>query len=250
MVGGSPRGVIHTTEVAVETSAAPFYHISFFEITPGVVSIVQWRSFGVASLALVNGPDPMQTNRQGDVCVNAVIVGNAADSPNLSDAMIEAIGDFVRWCADELKIPIEGPADWCGSEGYGTDGDCRFSISEWETWSGWCGHQHVPDDNSHWDPGELPWDRIAAHAEKGAATVAEGKLTKAEEAAIARLKDLGIYTAGTDDEPGEIFEAVTKDTLAVFLVRTFDAAVAAAISAQSDNDDVPAHAHTVQVTLS
>ncbi|RMF59089.1 MAG: hypothetical protein D6746_08790, partial [Bacteroidetes bacterium] len=30
----------------------------------------------------------------------------------------------------------------------------RFTIDEWNKFSGVCGHQHVPD-NDHWDPGKL-----------------------------------------------------------------------------------------------
>jgi hypothetical protein len=37
-----------------------------------------------------------------------------------------------------------------------------MSAAEWDTFTGWCGHQHIPE-NDHTDPGALPIARLLAH---------------------------------------------------------------------------------------
>lgn len=157
-VGGPPRLVFHTTE-GTSWDGHKYYHIGFREVN-GVIEVRQWRTIAEASRALFNGPDPVQTNRQGDVCINVAIIGYAKDSSNLSGAMKDALAQFIEWAHDEWDIPYILPINWCGSEGYGTGGDCRLTISEWISFTGICGHQHVPDDNTHWDPGHFPIEDI------------------------------------------------------------------------------------------
>jgi hypothetical protein len=35
----------------------------------------------------------------------------------------------------------------------------RMSPTEWDSFNGVCGHQHVPE-NTHWDPGAFDWTRL------------------------------------------------------------------------------------------
>ena len=163
MTGGTPRGVIHTTETAVWAGQAN-YHIQFMEVQPGVVVCKQYRPFNKASRALRNRPLGVQTNRQGSVNINVCIVGYAADAPNrgaFTDAMYEALGNFAVWAREEWDIPMQfmGAAPTGGSECYGYDSPCRMSFTQWRTNSGWCGHQNVPEQ-THWDPGKFDWTKF------------------------------------------------------------------------------------------
>jgi hypothetical protein len=37
--------------------------------------------------------------------------------------------------------------------------DVRMSNATWNNFTGWCGHEHVPQ-NDHGDPGAFPWARL------------------------------------------------------------------------------------------
>lgn len=163
MTGGPPRGVIHTTETnpASFFTGQTYYHLQVREFQ----GVVQWRQFidlDLASRALFNGPDPVQTNRMGTHCPNLAIVGYAKDSPDLSERMLDELAEFIAWCRDTMGIPAVFPLPFQGGEAYGTGGVGRLSVEEWETVTGWVGHQDVPDGNTHWDPGKLPTDKLKA----------------------------------------------------------------------------------------
>lgn len=218
MVGGSPRGVWHTTETTSIASGDPYYHISFKDDPAGVI-ITQYRPFGRASRALFNGPDPVQTNRQGTVNINAVIIGYAKDSPSLSDRMIEAMAEFMVWAEGEWGIPAVLPLTFQGSSAWGVHGEGRMSISAWVTFTGWAGHQDVPDGNTHWDPGKIPVEKIYEAMELYMATfkdVPEDHLFYND---IETLAELGI-TKGYGDGTFRPDNPVTRAQMAAFIVRT------------------------------
>lgn len=173
MVGGPPRGIIHTTETNPKWgffTAKWFYSVQFLYTATRGVEILQTFDLARASRALFNGPLPVQTNRCGSANPNIVIVGYAKDTPLLPDPLIEAMAEFMVWCGEELDIPTSFPLIFQGGESYGTSGVGRLSVQEWLDFSGWGGHQDVPDGNTHWDPGRLPVDKFrqAIAAIKGA----------------------------------------------------------------------------------
>ena len=159
MVGGKPRGILHTTEGTRMSSGAPYYHIGFKDSAAGI-TIVQWRPFGKASRALRNLRGGVQTNRQGDFCVNAVVIGYARNAANWSNELLVALRTFMLWCDNSLGVPMNvSPKAGGGSECYGYTSPCRMTKTEWVGFGGWAGHQNVPE-NTHWDPGKVNWNYL------------------------------------------------------------------------------------------
>lgn len=156
-LGGPPRVVIHTTETAGFYESKTFYHLQVRDMGDRVEAR-QYIPFTKASRALRNLPGGVETNRMGDVCINVSIVGYAKNSPNLSDRMIQWLGEFAAWCHTEWGVPLRAPK-FHGGEAYGYNGVGRMGPQEWREFTGFCGHQDV-NENTHWDPGKLPWDRI------------------------------------------------------------------------------------------
>lgn len=189
MVGGPPRGVVHTTETGPIYRGATFYHIQIDYTSSGGIEIVQFIPLERASRALRNHSGGVQTNRQGDYCLNVAIADYAknaavlaaastADSPCVAwaepfglttmatwpDAIYNELGELMEWAEPEMGIPLVFPEPFDGGDAYGYDGSVRISNSEWLDLSGWVGHQHVPE-NTHWDPGRLQTDKLEPHDE-------------------------------------------------------------------------------------
>jgi hypothetical protein len=157
---GSKKIVWHTTETPPSRfyRSNIYYHIQVRQDpTTGEVLWEQYIPFDLASRALRNDPNtPTQTNRDGDVCINVAIVGYAKDTPNLSDELLAEMAEFMVWAEKEWGVPAVFPWKFIGSEAYGIYGKARLSLSAWNHANGSLGHQHVPDGNTHWDPGVLP----------------------------------------------------------------------------------------------
>lgn len=165
---GSKKVVWHTTETSggFYTKRA-YYHIQLWENSSGVAMWRQFIPFDRASCALRNDSGTVtQTNRDGDVNINVAIVGYARNTPYLSNAMLDAIAEFMVWAEEEWGIPAEFPYAFQGGEAYGVNGAGRLTLSQWDTASGHLGHQDVPDGNTHWDPGRFPVEAILAKVEK------------------------------------------------------------------------------------
>jgi len=74
---------------------------------------------------------------------------------------------LARWLHDQHGVPLTARPEWLPyPASYGAS-QVRMSQAEWSRFTGWCGHQHVPQ-NDHGDPGNLPIARVLATA--GAAT--------------------------------------------------------------------------------
>lgn len=70
---------------------------------------------------------------------------------------------LMRWLRDQHGIPLTGATEWMAyPASYGAS-RVRMSFDQWRNFTGWCGHQHVPE-NDHGDPGALPFARILAAA--------------------------------------------------------------------------------------
>lgn len=165
LIGGPPRCTVHTTETHPRNgpfTSTIYYSIQFVEWPAGTVKVYQHIQLDRASRALFNGPHPVQTNRMGKYHPNIAIVGYAKDSPKLSTAMINALADYFVWQEKVMRIPAVFPLTFQGSEAYGVSGAGRMSVNEWANFTGICGHQDVPDGNTHWDPGKLPVAKIQA----------------------------------------------------------------------------------------
>lgn len=152
-VPGYPmRGVIHTTEGSTPHGAFSAYrnNNSWPHFTVSQDGIVyQHVPVNLASRSMKNAPGGVETNRGGAIQIE--VVGKAAN-PNWPLAQVQAMLLLMRWLEKETGIRPVAPAFHGG--GAAAVAPYRFSPADWTTFNGWCGHQHVPE-NDHWDPGAL-----------------------------------------------------------------------------------------------
>lgn len=145
---GPFKGVLHTTEGSSVQGAVAAYRAnnSWPHFTVGRDGVVhQHVGINVAARALRNLAGGVQTNR--DSAIQIEVVGQAS-KPAWPLIQVEAIRRLMRWVEKETGILPVGPAF------YPQAGVKRFTQDEWDLFNGWCGHQHVPENN-HWDPGAI-----------------------------------------------------------------------------------------------
>jgi hypothetical protein len=93
--------------------------------------------------------------------------------PTAPDWALAEVAWLVRWLHDYHGVPMTCVKDWLA---YGRDArrpgitpasygasPARMSFAEWQAFKGWCGHQHVPE-NDHGDPGSMDFARVIEHA--------------------------------------------------------------------------------------
>ena len=89
--------------------------------------------------------------------------------PTAPDWALAEVAWLVRWLHDYHKVPLTCVKDWLA---YGKDprrpgvtpasygaSPARMSIDAWRKFTGWAGHQHVPE-NDHGDPGSMDFARV------------------------------------------------------------------------------------------
>lgn len=115
--------------------------------------------------------------------------------PDAPDWALAEVAWLVRWLHDYHGVPLTCVSNWLA---YGTDSrrpgvtpasyganPARMSMAAWRQFTGWCGHQHVPE-NVHGDPGNMPFARVIALA-KGATN------TESKEDDMPNAKDVWLY---------------------------------------------------------
>lgn len=127
--------------------------------------IVQLLPLTVGAYTLVNDPGGADTNRSGPA-IQLERCGFAADP--MPDDEYDALGKLLADLVDAghaLDL-AQHPRFYGANEGIvlaRKDSPIRMSAREYEAFNGFCGHQHVPE-NDHWDPGKLDGDRLEAIA--------------------------------------------------------------------------------------
>lgn len=130
--------------------------------------------------------------------------------PTAPDWALAEVAWLVRWLHDNHGVPLTCIKDWLA---YGKDSrrpgvtpasygasPARMTFAQWNAFTGWCGHQHVPE-NDHGDPGSMSFARVIELAKTGTtpstdketATVA---LTKADIEKLANTD--GVFKAPED----------------------------------------------------
>lgn len=169
-----PKGVLHTTEGSGWTnydSGKKAPHLTVKAIPGKGVQVRQHIGFNTSARALRNEDGGVQTNR--DFAFQIELIGSCdpknkgkvyywpeADDAVLKDLYVKVIEPMSRG----LGIPLSAPAfqSYPASAGARSgSNNVRMSGHEWDVYSGWCGHQHVPE-NTHGDPGAFPWARMLA----------------------------------------------------------------------------------------
>lgn len=158
-VSGYPfRGVIHTTEGSTASGAFAAYNASgnapHFTVATGQV----WQHIPLdqAAKALVNLSGGVETNRARAVQIE--VVGFAAQ-PLWSDALIRTMRQLMVWLEANCGIKATAPTFKAYPASYGLSNGVRMSNAAWTAFNGWCGHQHVPE-NDHGDPGAINMSRL------------------------------------------------------------------------------------------
>lgn len=97
------------------------------------------------------------TNTMG--VIQYEVVGYAKDTDDLTDDDLAYIAHVLKTVGDETGIAATCGVDFGGVEGYGVEGRYRLDYDDFAAYTGVLGHAHVPD-NSHWDPGAFPIDKL------------------------------------------------------------------------------------------
>lgn len=104
--------------------------------------------------------------------IQVEVAGFAADTYKWSDEVCRWLGEeVVRPIAEATGVPpIIVPAGFHDTRTYrarnpanylaSTRSELRMTADQLRRFSGHVGHQHMPPPDSHWDPGNLPLDRI------------------------------------------------------------------------------------------
>lgn len=176
-------GVIHTTE------GPTLYDYQDGASAPTVTSVPDFKNkrlvhhqhFDVdeSARALVNKPGGVQTNTANVFQWELVGTCDPATHskwtrqgiahiywPEPPDWAVRDVAALMRWLNQQHGIPLTGRAEWMAYPASYGNSRVRMSFAEWTSFKGWCGHQHVPE-NDHGDPGALPFARILAVAKGG-----------------------------------------------------------------------------------
>lgn len=172
------RIVIHTTETNrlpgySNGASAPHFTIgvgdpgSLTAEPPGKVRVWQHISLDRTAMALRHPSGTPETNHMGRFCVQIEVVTYIGDQPQhgivgnkgkFPAPLTKALAGLVREIVATIKqngssVDVSKfPAKWSSSGSAGASAPQRMSASEWASFNGICGHEHVPD-NTHWDPG-------------------------------------------------------------------------------------------------
>lgn len=193
-------GVVHTTEgrtlpdygggaVAPTVTGVP-------DIAARKIHWFQHFDVDESARALANKSGGVETNTANVFQVE--LVGTCDDSkkttwsgkragvdylhwPTAPEWALAEVAWLVRWLHTEHGVPLSCVRDWLA---YGPDArrpgvvpasygasKTRMTQNEWRAFTGWCGHQHVPE-NDHGDPGSMDFARVIALA-KGVTTEEE-----------------------------------------------------------------------------
>lgn len=154
VTGYAYKGVLHTTEGSSASGAINAYTANnswphFTVDRDGTV--YQHIALDKAARALQNLGGGKETNRGR--AIQLEVVGFAHEAGNWPSVQATALKSLMRWIEAQVGIQQFGPI-FGSSEQYGYNNPLEFGPNYWQSFNGWCGHQHVPE-NSHWDPGAI-----------------------------------------------------------------------------------------------
>lgn len=154
-LGYPTKIVLHTTESSSPYSYDPssYYGNPYWpHATIDQVGIHQHLPIDVGGYALYHESTP--TNAAN--AIQCEIVWRAANSPDMPDALLANIADWIGWVAEQTGAPLDFADFVPYPASYGEFASQRFSNAEWLDFTGVCGHEHVPSGNDHGDPGAIP----------------------------------------------------------------------------------------------
>jgi hypothetical protein len=154
------RGVLHTTEgntiqAAIDEFRKNNNDFPHFTIDPNAGKIVQHISLSVGSRAL--GDKGVAANAAHAIQIE--MVGLAKDTPTWGAGKLAFVRSVMRQIEGLVPVPQRSGLQFLDAAGVNHNPKNRMNAGQWASFSGWCGHQHVPGDN-HWDPGAIDIDTL------------------------------------------------------------------------------------------
>ncbi|WP_196217856.1 hypothetical protein [Streptomyces blattellae] len=138
----------------------------------------QHFDFDTSARALVNKAGGVETNTLNAVQVEIVGTCDPAThkkwgntphlyTPELPAWAVRDLAAFAKWAHEQHRVPLTSKVTFKAYPGsYGTGNGVRMSNTKWQSFTGHCGHQHVPE-NLHGDPGAFPMAAILNAAKAG-----------------------------------------------------------------------------------
>ena len=156
------RGVLHTTESYGTPPHALQDNVNFFKppnkpnwphftVDPRGKAINQHIPLNIGSRALRDGT----VTHNGAHCIQIEIVGKADDTQTWSLLELDVIKYLMREIENLVPIPRVSSRAFLDKSLVWSVPNNRMTEDEWKNFSGWCGHQHVPLPNDHYDPGAI-----------------------------------------------------------------------------------------------
>lgn len=162
------RGVIHTTEspsLPSYSNGAVAPQITFDIKNRVAYKHYDYKNYAGKSLKHPSGTPVTNTTR----CVQIEIIGYCDPAQSSSplyigkwtDADYAALNELLHEIEADVGIPHKFVPNWKAyPSSYGNNG-VRMDNTDWAKFSGWCGHQHVPN-NVHGDPGAINVSKLSA----------------------------------------------------------------------------------------
>lgn len=144
--GYTPRGLLHKTEGLGDPTSTLDQngdHPHATIMRDG--HVIQYIPLNLSAKALVHSRNP-ETNRAS--CVQVEIVGLEDGAAPWPAAQLTALRDWMRFVEANFGVERASHVKW------GARGEYRLGDAAWTKLTGWCGHQHAPE-NDHIDPGAI-----------------------------------------------------------------------------------------------
>jgi hypothetical protein len=188
---------------------------------------VETNTLNVCQVEIVGTCDPATHTKWAQAGIQHLYM------PELPDWAIRDLAVFAKWAHDQHNVPLSSGLTFKAYPGsYGANG-VRMNGTQWNNFTGHCGHQHVPE-NDHGDPGAMPIAAILAAAKNG--TIREDPMagmTKQDvHNAVWRIDDIPAGSteankANTTWVPETFLRGTFENTVKIL---TMEAAQSAAIS--------------------
>ena len=163
--------VLHTTEGSSWPGYGGGGSAPHFTVRPGPATkqnIRQHIDTAQSSKALENRSGGVQTNNAGVVQIEFIGSCDRAYArkhglfftENATDSDLAALAAVFAWIHKTHGVHLNATGlSWPNSNAAYLSAPQRMSFAKWNAFKGVCGHTHVPE-NTHWDPGRFPIDRL------------------------------------------------------------------------------------------
>jgi hypothetical protein len=159
--GYAKKGCLHTTEGTSWPGYDGGSMAPHFTIQPLTGDVRQHYPISYPSKALYQPSSP-PTNKGGAIQIE--IIGTCDPSkkgksnwnfiPGQTSEQLKGLAELMRWIEANVGVSRNSSVTFRAyPSSYGAPTG-RLSSSNWKTYNGWCGHQHVPSNN-HGDPGNI-----------------------------------------------------------------------------------------------